>query len=46
MWRNAANFVDKIFKGAKPADFPVEQPIRFVLAINRRQPRLAALRPT
>ena len=44
LFRRAADFTDKILRGAKPADMPVQQPVKFDLIINLKTAKVLGLK--
>jgi len=43
LWRRAASYVGKIMRGAKPADLPVEQPVKFEMVVNLKTAKTVGL---
>ena len=43
LWRRAAPFVDKLLKGTRPSDLPIQQPTSFELVVNLKTAKALAL---
>ena len=43
LWRRAASFVDKLLKGARPSDLPIQQPTTFELVVNLKTAKALSL---
>ena len=43
VWRRAAPYIDRIFRGAKPADLPVQLPVKFEMAVNLKTAKALGL---